>query len=119
MKSNRPLYFIRGSGYSLDGSLVTIESEVVVDDKTYCVVNPIRTDIAVGSVLIDKRYLQTSNINPDLRSYTIVVSKYNKATNQVEEQDTLHIENALRDVSVTSILERLNKDLAPILRLER
>ena len=117
-KKSKQLYVVRGSGYSIDNSIVTIAKEHEVDGEKFLSVNP-ATPRIVGqhSILINEKYLQPINDRIKQYVYTFTVSK-TCLDDRTTEQDLCIIDNAMRNMDVSAILEKFERELTPLLRLE-
>ena len=117
---NKPqqLYVVRGSGYGIDGALVSITAEHEVGGEKYLSVSPAAPRfVGSKSILIHEKYLQAVDNRLKQYVYTFTVSKKSVDGGQVE-QDLLIIDGAFRNMAVQTILKRLEMELGPLLRLE-
>ena len=115
---SQQLWVVRGSGYSLDGAIVEATARHEVDGETYLSVSPVpHRFVGEKSILIHEKYLQPVDNRLKRYTYTFTVSKKCIGTGAIE-QDILLIDSAFRNMSVSTILARLDSELGPILRLE-
>jgi len=105
------LYIIRGTGLVIDGTVVKIV-ETVGD---YNVVSPPNLPTPVNNIMVKTKCLQPiGEVAPIV--YTLEVTKY--AEYRLPETQRLQIDNAIRDVELSTIIDFLDKTLSPILRME-
>ena len=111
----RQLYMIKGTGLNLDGSVVVVTKR----EGDYFVVSPPNSTLDVQGTMVHEKCLQPF-ISDQKFTYEIIVYKkqQNSGTLLDLEKETLTISNALRDVSIDTIIEYLNTNLTPILRME-
>ena len=104
---------IRGSGFRhLDGSLVMVVDE---GDDGYVSVIPHGENSV--PIKIDARCIQEVNI-PRVLCYEFRIGKSSADGEGYYEFKTYEIDDALRDVDLNVIVDFLDKNLKPILRLE-
>ena len=109
---------IRGSGFKhLDGSLVTVVDE---GDDGYVSVIPYGEKSV--PIKIDSRCVQEVNIQRVV-SYEFHLVKYegdlgNEDNLKILQQHRYYIDDALRDVDLDVIVDFLDNNLKPILRME-
>lgn len=111
------IYVVRGSGTRLDGALVKIDTEWKRVDGDYIPVHPVTGPTSHYPVLVHEKHLQEVEERLKRYDYTFTVSKRDVSGKTIE-QDFLIIDGALRNMNVQTILNRLESELGPILRLE-
>jgi hypothetical protein len=105
------LYIIKGTGYSIDGTMVTIEH---VGDDGFCSVTPLHGDKSTA-IKIDQRCLQEVGDHPE-HTYTFTVSKHDRGCIDVTGGIKLQV-NSIRDVSEESLLKFIKDNMEPFLRM--
>lgn len=115
-----PVFVIRGTGTKIDGSLVTASPVYEAEGGWYHTVRPVGHIVDTKyPVLIHEKHLQRVEDRLSRFTYKITVSKHSgDALVDPIEQDSIAITNALRNMSIKTILNRLESELGPILRLE-
>lgn len=104
------LYIIQGTGLCVDGTVVKIV-EVVGD---YSIVSPPNLD-DTKNIMIKNKCLRPFCENKPI-VYTVEIVKY--VDQKRVDEGVLDIPRALRDVPISTILEYLESNLVPILRME-
>ena len=107
---NENLYIIQGTGFSIDGVVV----KVIKVEGDYSLVSPPNLD-GIENIMIKTKCLRPFGEDRNI-TYTIEVVKY--LDNKRVEEDILDIPNALRNIPVSTIVEFMDKNLVPILRME-
>jgi len=112
---DKNLYIIKGTGLNLDGQVVSVIDQV----GDYVIVSPPNSQDDVQNTMVKKACLQPFE-NFRKFTYEIVVYKKRQDSGTILdlEKETLTISNALRDVSLDTIIEYLSTNLTPILRME-
>ena len=117
-KNSKQVFVVRGSGYGIDNSMVTVTEEHMVGGEKFLSVIPAAPRIVgKNSILIHEKYLQPVDNRLKEYIYTFTVSKRCLAGGTIE-QDLRIIDNAYRNMDIKSILDRLEIELTPLLRLE-
>jgi hypothetical protein len=119
VKSKKPVYLIRGTGFNIDGSLVTIETDDADSHVTVCPVNQVDFP-SKGSILVDRRYLSPASNFNGVHEYTITIHCVSTTdSGEVSEDKVKHvIENASRKVDLTKLVKSVTHNLSPILKAE-
>ncbi len=105
------LYIVRGTGFSIDGTVVT----VVSGEGDYSLVSsPNNPD--VKNIMVKTKCLQP--IDSAIKSLTYVVEVVKYVDNKRVDEAILDIPNSIRDVDVGTIIEYLDDNLSKILRME-
>lgn len=112
----KQLYIIRGTGLSLDGSVVVVTKR----EGDYCVVSPPNSQLNIQSTMIHEKCLQAFEHGNKRWSYQFVINKHDsdKGDCPPSDQTFFEIENCIRDVDLETIVEYLSTNLSPILRME-
>lgn len=105
------LYIIRGTGLSLDGTLVTI---LEWGNDGYVSVVPHNSDVDIEPFKIMGKYLQPIGDTKEY-SYTISILKFDKNSSVIDKSD-LTIKNSIKDVSIDVILNWIDTNLSPLLK---
>lgn len=114
MKPVKNVKLIRGSGFKhLDGSLVMI---VETGDDGYVSVVP-QGETKSVPIKIDARCIQEVNI-PRVVGYEFTIEKYEPNGDGYVEFKRYKIDDALRDVNLQTIVDFLDNNLKPLLRIE-
>ncbi len=118
-KNKKPVYVIRGTGFSIDGSLVTITTDDADSHVTVCPVNQVDFP-SEGSVLVDRRYLSPASNFNGIHEYTISIHRVSTTdSGEVTEEKQEHvIENASRKVDLSKLVTSVATNLSPILKVE-
>lgn len=104
------LYIIQGTGFSIDGTVVKV-IEVVGD---YSVVSPPNLN-DIENIMVKTKCLRPFGEKKSI-VYTVEVVKY--VNNERVEEDILDIPNSIRNVKTSTIVEFMENNLVPILRME-
>lgn len=106
------LYIVRGTGLSIDGSVVKIVEMV---GEEYCIVSPPNLDEDLRNVMVNIKCLQKINQTKNI-TYKIHITKVFEDLTSLSSE--LVIDNCLRDAPLKIINEFLESNLKPILRME-
>ena len=112
---SHPLYMIKGTGLNIDGSVVIVTKR----EGDYCVVSPPNIKLDIQGTMVHEKCLQPFKSDQKF-TYEFVLYKKRQDSGTILdlEKETLTVKNALRDVSLDTIVEYLNTNLTPILRME-
>lgn len=110
------LFIIRGTGFSIDGTLVEKTNNVSgVDGQPLWAVRPYNSDIAaIGSVLIPEKYLQPIREEVPKLTYTLCIRKTNEDGSHINE--CIDVKDAIRDVNLKSLVQKFGDDLSIIVK---
>lgn len=113
-----PVYVIRGTGTKMDGAVVTATPAHETTGGWYYTTSPVGLlSPSKYPVLIHEKHLQL--VENRLKRYTYTFTVTRKCVDDgTVEQDLLIVDNAIRRMKVQTILDRLETELSPILRLE-
>ncbi len=112
---DKKLYIIKGTGLALDGQVVT----VLEWQGDYAVVSPPNSKSDVQNTMIKKPCLQEVKADKTFM-YQFTIKKINEDPSWPEMQErALQVHKCVRDVDLDTILEYLETNLTPILRMEK
>ncbi len=114
----RTLYIIKGTGLALDGQIVNIVDE---GEGDYVVVSPPNTYSGVRNTMVKRACLQEINEGGQTFMYQFTIRRLNedpKGDGMDADIRTLNINKCIRNVDLGTILDYLESNLRPILRME-
>ena len=111
----KQLYIIKGTGLSLDGTIVS----VVKSEGDYCLVSPPNSKIELQTTMVHNKCLQPLDSDKNV-TYTIIIGKAGQDDRGLNFSENIRItiENCGRDVSLETISDYIENNLTPILRME-
>lgn len=111
----KKLYVVRGTGFSLDGSLVEIQEK----RGDHYVISPFNTKVDIQDwILVHKKCLEEFSSEKRKYRYTITLEKTDDQLKpNIPDVKVIRIDG-YRNVSLDSIVEFITTNLNPILRME-
>lgn len=111
----KQLYIIKGTGLSLDGTVVNVSKRV----GDYCVVSPPNTVLDIQGTMVHEKCLQLFSDDTQMWTYQFTVVKRNENPSCPDtETRSLQIHKCIRNTDLETILEYIDTNLRPILRME-
>lgn len=107
----KPLYIVRGTGLVIDGTIVVI----VENMGDYSVISQPNLPTPTTNIMVKNKCLQEIG-EVDPITYKFSITKYQNYENP--ETKEFHIDSAIRNVNLDTIIDFLDKTMTPILRME-
>lgn len=112
------LFVIKGTGLPLDGSVVGVKGIVDIEGDQFALVSPPNTPSDTQNTMVKRACLQP--IGSETYRYQITVRKFSEQPLDLAagETRTIPFDKCIRNVSIDTIVEYLETNLKPILRME-
>ena len=107
------LFVIRGTGFPIDGSVVSVDS---VGDDGFCSVIPYNSTESGSSIKIHNGYLQSIDMTEEY-TYSFAIVKFDGKANMVDSE-TFEAKNTLKNVNASAIAEFVSNTVSPLLKME-
>ena len=107
------LFIVRGTGFPIDGSVVSVESE---GDDGYCSVIPYNSTLTGFAIKIHKGYLQSIDMTEEY-TYSFAILKFDGEANVIDSE-TCEVKNTLKNVNASAIAEFVSNTVSPLLKME-
>jgi hypothetical protein len=119
VKTKLPVFIVRGTGFNIDGTLVTIDIDNADSHVKICPVNHAEFP-SKGSVLIDRRYISPASNFNGMHEYTLTIHRVSTTDSGevTEEKQEYIIENASRKVDLKKLVKSVAHNLSQILKVE-
>lgn len=108
----KQLYIIRGTGLSLDGTIVNITSDYIGEDG-YVAVLPWK-GVKIEPIMIKTKYLQEID-HKDEYTYKVYITKSN-SVGEIIDSEMVTISDTIKDIRIQSISEFIESNLRPLIK---